>query len=185
MGSGRVPFRILKHSKRSGPYLDRGLPKPPPCLPPEEPRPLPPVEGFDRVRPPPLNPLDEPDEEPELGCHPESPDDGRVRERPPKTPRERPAGRLPTPVPGRGLGRGRVTMPTPCGDRSPSRVSTGPVPARPSETDRVAPVGVLWMTVVDRLGAKVTLRPRAVGAGRATVGRLGTLRETGTARPLR
>jgi len=76
-------------------------------------------------------------------------------------------------------------MPTPCRDRTPSSVSTGPVPARPNEMGRVVPDGVLWVTVVECLGTRVTLGTRGAGAGRATVGRLGAPRDTGTARPLR
>ena len=129
--------------------MDLLLPKLPPCRLPEEPRLLPPVEpveGVERVRPP-LHPRDEPDDEPddepELGCHPEPLDDGRVRERPKENPRERPRVAPLAPVVGLGLDRGWETMPTPCRDRNPSSVSTGPVPARPNEMGRVAPDGVL------------------------------------------
>ena len=76
-------------------------------------------------------------------------------------------------------------MPTLGPDRIPSRVSTGPVPARPNEVGSVAPDGVVWMTVIEGLGTRLALGTRGAAAGRATVGRIGVPRNTGTARPVR
>ena len=53
-------------------------PKPPLGRPLEEPPLLEPLDGDERLRLPP-HPLDDPDDEPELGVHPEPLGDGRVR----------------------------------------------------------------------------------------------------------